>query len=228
MTETEPRPSCAGFTLLELLIAISLFGLIAVLLHTGLRFGVRAWETQEAAGGRRAELQVVQELLRRQFERTRIPEAIAVGRDDRAAFAGTEQLVTFVAPLPARLALGGLYRQSLFLDRERSVGRLIMTWELERSPQDGDRPLPGKQQAVLLEPVEEFRISYYGLQEEGFGEERKVWLGFWDRSRSLPDLVRLRLRIDQDDEDLWSEVVVRLPLAVDLDQGHADDRTQDQ
>ncbi len=148
MTRTKPRPSCAGFTLLELLIAISLFGLIAVMLHAGLRFGVRAWETQEGAGGLRAEVQVVRELLRRQFERTRVPHAIAVGRDERAAFAGTEESVTFVAPLPAQLALGGLYRQSLFLDREKSVARLVMTWELERPPQDDDRRWPRRSRRV--------------------------------------------------------------------------------
>ena len=34
----------AGFTLIELLVALTLLGLISVVLFGGLRFGTRAWE----------------------------------------------------------------------------------------------------------------------------------------------------------------------------------------
>ena len=74
--------STAGFTLVELLVAMTLIGLISVALFGGLRFGARAWE----AGNERAEsfsqLEVVQSLLRRELN---LADSL-LGSDGRFSF----------------------------------------------------------------------------------------------------------------------------------------------
>ncbi|MDH3594369.1 MAG: prepilin-type N-terminal cleavage/methylation domain-containing protein, partial [Rhodospirillales bacterium] len=68
MTGTRPgRPRSGGFTLVELLVALTLLGLIFVALFGGLRFGTRTWETGNQRSEAFAEVEVMQSLLRRQL-----------------------------------------------------------------------------------------------------------------------------------------------------------------
>ena len=60
-----------GFTLLELLVAITLLGLLMAALLGGLRLGARVWETGEARLDASARVQIVQDFLRQ-----RITEAL--------------------------------------------------------------------------------------------------------------------------------------------------------
>ncbi len=60
----------AGFTLLELLISMTLLGLVFVLLFGGLRFGMRAWEHGTTTTDAVDSTRLVQDLLRSEIERT--------------------------------------------------------------------------------------------------------------------------------------------------------------
>src|ERR1700674_5801628 len=55
----------AGFTLVELLVALSLFSLLALVLFGSLRFGLRAWELGTAHADRVEDVMFAQNLLRR-------------------------------------------------------------------------------------------------------------------------------------------------------------------
>ncbi len=70
-----PRhPVDQGFTLLELLVAITLLGLLMAALFGGLRLGARVWETGETRLDASARVQIVQDFLRQ-----RLAEAAAAG-----------------------------------------------------------------------------------------------------------------------------------------------------
>src|SRR6202012_4952851 len=60
----------SGFTLIELLVSLTLLGLLLVLLSGGLRFGTRAWEHSTAVADDGDSIRSVQNLLRREIERT--------------------------------------------------------------------------------------------------------------------------------------------------------------
>ena len=61
------RAAQRGFTLLELLVAITIFGLLSVMMYGGLSFGARAWQRAGQADTRQSDVQLVQSLLRRAF-----------------------------------------------------------------------------------------------------------------------------------------------------------------
>ncbi len=93
----------AGFTLIELLVALTLLGLVSVVLFGGLRFGTRAWEAGNARAERLAEVQAVQAVLRRRIAQAVLPEdagAESAFSDSPAAFAGEEDSLRFVALVP--------------------------------------------------------------------------------------------------------------------------------
>ena len=65
-----PRDSSKGFTLLELLISLTIIGLILVIIFGALRIGVRAWEKGERDVESHQRRRVVLGLVKRQFAST--------------------------------------------------------------------------------------------------------------------------------------------------------------
>src|SRR5579864_2460479 len=57
----------AGFTLLELLISLTLLAVLSAILFGGLRFGTRAWERSEVMASETDEIAIAQNFLRRQL-----------------------------------------------------------------------------------------------------------------------------------------------------------------
>ena len=97
-----------GFTLLELLIAMTLMGLVLGLLYGGLRLGARSWDAGEQRAERINEMQAVHDFIRRQ-----IRQSLEVFRNTRQgrvlAFQGESRRLLIVAPMFEYLGQGGLY-----------------------------------------------------------------------------------------------------------------------
>ena len=105
------RRSEAGFTLIELLVALTLLGLISVVLFGGLRFGTRAWEAGNLRAEQLAQVQAVQALLRRRIAQALPPgpEAAGDAGDEarRRVFSGESDALQFLAAVPSRAGVGG-------------------------------------------------------------------------------------------------------------------------
>ena len=97
-----------GFTLVELLIAIALTGLILVILFSGFRIASRSWDAVELRSARNAELRLVRGFIQRSLRQLR---GVSYDSPDgsRQLFSGERQAVEFVTPMTGYLGLGGLY-----------------------------------------------------------------------------------------------------------------------
>jgi general secretion pathway protein J len=202
------RPRAArGFTLLELLVAMTLLGLLAGLLFGGLSFGVRVWEKGDAELQKMAELQIAQGLIRRLISRARISDLAEIEDDDAAMFEGTADAVRFVGPAPAQSLPGGLYRLSLRADDESGKSRLVMSWRLL----DPDARKAGADEnkdenvVVLVENIAGVSFGYFGAaQEDGDSQ----WRDRWEDTPGLPQLVRIDVTFPEGDKRVWPELVV--------------------
>ncbi len=198
-----------GFTLVELLVALVLLGFISVLMLGGLRFGARAWEAGDARIERIADVQVAQRFLRRQITAARPLAARQDGQSSVIGFEGDGTRMRLIAPLPAHLALGGLYRISLFVDERDGRDRLMLAWQLYQSEDDdGLRPAEG-QESVLVDDVAEVEFAYLRVAAEGGASE---WVDRWEDETGLPALVRVEIAFDDDDGRRWPPLIVA-PMA---------------
>lgn len=175
----------AGFTLVELLIAIALFGLILTGLYSGLRMATRASDAGEAHATDSDELRAVMGFLR--FELGQVYPLVFSDEDDQQViFEGEPDRLMFVARLPQHRGVEGAYLISLVADQDRLVLRYRLT-KPDRAYlfESGD---VGKE-VVLVPGVENVGFSYYGKR----GRSARFY-SRWDDPERLPKLLRMRIR----------------------------------
>lgn len=197
-----------GFTLLELLIAMSLLGILLVVLYGGLNTGMRGWEKGLDQTERVGTMRLVESFLR-----TQLRQSVTVYRNDPdkgrvVYFEGDSQYLGWVSPMLTYLGRGGLY--FVQLDRvgtEDGAEALRLRWQPYR-PGDGLNEdtfdEDAVEETVLLEQVSEFSVQYFGSPEPG---EDPVWTDRWDNPTERPELIRIDVAVA---ERAWPELTVAL------------------
>ena len=189
----------AGFTLVELLVAMTLLAFLSVSLFGGLRFGARSWEVVVDSSAERDDIASTQTFLRDRLAQLMLPTP---GRrrdsnEDRdlnedGNFNGGPEQVEFIAPWLSALSLGGLYRFTLWHENEDiGDGRLMLRWQPADADPDALEALGDLAgQRVLLDGVDEVNLSYYGAVDEDAEPE---WFDQWESPDAPPRLVRVQL-----------------------------------
>lgn len=203
-----PRQA-AGFTLVEMLLAITLMSILLGLTYTGLRAATRSAERGEiilaAAGGVRATHQFV----RRQLNQM-LPLAFAVTgdiNDTRVVFEGNAKSIRYVAPMPGYLGSGGPQVQLLELVSGDDGSILQFSHALLQGYEESR--LLERDPVILLEGVESADFEFLGRDED---DELTGWMPNWDQSDVLPVAVRLKVGLSEDTQLQWPDLVAGVRL----------------
>lgn len=182
------RPA-RGFTLVEMLVALAVAGLLVSLVYGTIRVGQRsvaALDRQvEQAETMRIGWQFMHDAL------TRAAPAVDPARpDSRTGFEGGPDRLVFIASMPGYVGIEGPMRITLAILAEADGEQLLLSRErLEEEPPPSEgAPL---ERAVLVEHLDGLQIEYFGQHEPG---EPPTWQAFWDLENRLPNLVRIQVR----------------------------------
>jgi general secretion pathway protein J len=204
----------AGFTLVELLLAITLMGLLLALAYGGLRAGWKASESGQRMLEQSGKLRITHQFIRKQLNlMLPLPFPVSDEQDgENYNFAGQSSQVIFVGPMPGYLARGGPQVQRMaFVDGENGLDLLFshaplqefeFTYLMEAEP------------VVLLEGLQSGQFEFLELDEEGFPIG---WTTEWPDPVMMPRAVRLNLQFPEDYVVHWPQLVatVRMdPLAI--------------
>ena len=181
----------AGFTLLEIIVALVVLGVLLVTLSQGVRFGFSAWGRQDRMLRTGETLQSADRTLRRLVEQadpgTQRDGAKLTGRPHAMAFTSTLPIGHDGAETPADIRLA--------VDHD---GRLILSW-LPHLHVQRLQPSPPPQVAVLLEHVASLDLSY---RSDGNAQWSRDW-----NDAGLPGLVRIRIAFPEHDHRSWPDIV---------------------
>jgi general secretion pathway protein J len=211
----------SGFTLVELLLAITLMSILLGLTYSGLRAATRSSERGEqllAAGG---SLRASHQFVRRQLNQMLpLPFAIDGSSDEiRIIFEGDARRIQYVAPMPGYLGEGGPQVQLIELvpgnDNDVIVQfshALLQGFEQER--------LFDRDPVILLEGLESAGFEFLGKDDDGVLTD---WTTVWDQQDSLPVAVRLSIEFSGDLNLHWPDLVASVKIDESAVMGGAGD-----
>ena len=201
MWETGPRHNASGFTLVELLLALTLMSMLLALAYGGLRAATRATDRGQTILEDSSRIRMAHQFVRKQLNQV-LPLTFAQNEDgsERTVFLGETDRIRFVAPMPGYLGFGGPQVQELAIVRGEDSLELVLSHALLQGFEEGllyERP-----PIVLLEDIDSAGFSFLGLDEEG---ELAGWSSTWQDSGVLPESIGLEIGFIDD-------VYIRWPL----------------
>ncbi len=223
-----------GFTLVELLIAMSLIALMLVLLFSGLRLGAKSWDAAELRAAESGDQRLIWTFLQRSLKEMK-PVYLPGEQDEKhVAFSGTGDALEFVGAMPERIGPGGAYILRIEAPRAGRNRHLVLRRWLyhpevlegldavppwtplyervgEAEPLSEDEAWNGALygEHLLVEGVDKLAIEYYGTVE---GRADPEWHDEWEEAAAMPLLVRLRVYREQGD---WPPLLAPLPALSD-------------
>ncbi|WP_460416361.1 prepilin-type N-terminal cleavage/methylation domain-containing protein [Pseudomonas sp. microsymbiont 2] len=162
-----------GFTLLETLAAISLLGLLMLLVAGSFTSSGRTLQRTSEQAARLEQLRAAQGFLRRALQ-----EMQAFRH-----FHGEPRHMQFLAPVP--IGIGGQLKRHRLTVEQQAVG----TWAMRVTLLDRDGRQPWADPQLLFDRLREVRFAYRGLDEM---RRDTGWLERWPWPERLPAQVRIQ------------------------------------
>jgi general secretion pathway protein J len=177
-----------GFTLLELLVALSLLAMMVVTLVGGLRLGTRAWESgRVSASMDEAETagRAVASLIERSF-----PASVRrVNGAPVMAFDGRPESCRFVALSEGEAQWGGITTTEIGAEGE-GRRQALNAWTRVFRDEDFDSDRDAMRATKLIDNLAYLRLSYFGATDPS---QQPQWRDEWREFRVLPRLVSVRI-----------------------------------
>jgi general secretion pathway protein J len=204
----------AGFTLLEMLVAMGILALVVTLAAGGMRFVSAGWERGARAAEANAAIGLVQDLLR-----GKAAAAVRLFWPDEtrgyaATFSGEPKGVAMVVvepPYPDRPGLA----TAIFRVEQAGANQAL---RFARAPFDrrarGFAALPPTDDLILAETGGDFSFSYYGAAP---GNSVARWFDRWTDTTRPPRLIRLRTLDRATGDAIWPEIVVPFRIEAEAD-----------
>lgn len=200
----------SGFTLLELLISLTIMGLIVVVVFGAFRVGIRAWEKGEKDVETHQRQRIVLNLIKRQLASIFVHK---VGNGNRRPFflKGDEKSMEFLSNtsiMPGNQS-GLVYARYVVRPEDEGEKERLGFYEKNFALQDKEKmeDLNEEDFFMLISDVHSIGFEYLKGQD---GEEILEWEETWDpdKDKGFPRAVKVTLKVDADTAPI--KMIVRI------------------
>ena len=189
------KRSChTGFTLVEMLLAMTLMSMLLALAYGGLRASTRATEKGQQILEDSSRIRMAHQFVRKQINQL-LPLAFDQNEDgsERVVFLGDARGIRYVAPMPGYLGWGGPQVQELYFEQGEEGLELVLSHTLLQG--FDEQYLYEAEPIFLLDDIKDARFSFLGRDENG---ELTSWTPSWDQVDALPAAVSLEVEFNED------------------------------
>ncbi len=204
-----------GFTLLELLISLTIMAMIVALCFGAFHTGIRSWEKGEKKVIANQRLRIIPTLLKRQLASLALPDVLRKGRK-YFYFSGTAKTVNFFSRISLHPRDDGIffvsYKVEQQADQQENLG--FYEQDIKRLPTNKIEQLEDIPLNNLLKNYKSINFAFLAHPGKDNNNEQ-VWLPEWEpeTQTGVPRAVRLTLCRDSRDEPV--HVVIPLPAGQD-------------
>jgi len=182
-----------GFTLVELLLAITLMSMLLALAYGGLRASTRATDRGQVILEESSRIRMAHQFVRKQLNQM-MPLAFLESEDlqERTIFEGSARRIRFVAPMPGYLGFGGPQVQELSFEQSDHGLALVLSHALLQGFEE--EKLYQRDPIFLLDRIDQASFQFLGLDEQ---EQLSGWTDDWAEPNKMPVAVSLEIEFEE-------------------------------
>lgn len=196
----------SGFTLIEVMLAMTLLSIMVTLLFASLKTCAESWNKGEVKIAEVNEKAVVYQFFKRHLPSIRPLWDDFSEEDERQfSFRGTRDSLQFVSVFPSSAGRKGLHLFEIkFEQKDQGQIKVILSpfypsldeqeWQAE--------------EVSLLDDVENFKITYFGKENV---DSDGMWTDSWIEKENLPSLVKIKIELSN--QSFWPEMIFALKLS---------------
>lgn len=196
------RRRAQGFTLIEVLIAMTLLSIMVALLFGSLRICADSWEKGENKITSVNETAVVYNFFHQHLSAAR-PLWNDFSPERTFSFQGRAQSLQFVSSFPASAGRSGLQLFSLDLQEEDNDRIIKVTLTPFFPVAEGETWR--NEEVTLIKRVSDFTLAYFGPDD---GAEGVGWQNEWLNKETQPRLVKINITLENESD--WPEMIIAL------------------
>ncbi|MDP3838374.1 MAG: prepilin-type N-terminal cleavage/methylation domain-containing protein [Methylococcales bacterium] len=184
-----------GFTLIEVLIAMTLFSMMVVLLFGSLQVCANSWHKGETKIAAVNEMAVVSHFFQQHLATTQPLLNTAEKNAVQAplAFQGKRQSLQFSSAFPASVGRLGVQLFTISLKKEDGQQNL----KVNITPLSPLNTSQEHEEVDLLRGVSDVAITYFG-SDDGLDNKlsKNLWREDWLEKKALPRLIKITIKLD--------------------------------
>lgn len=210
-----PKLSVAGFTLLELILAITLTAMMVTLIAGGFRIGLDAWEKAEAGIAQQQRTRVVAQRIQRNLA-SAVPDTLEMAEQHDLPVGGDEKKLTLFSnyAIGAKHSAPPVYtRYRIDTDPDDRDGLRLVVSELSWSQGWMDEKVrEDAPEITLLQGVDKISFAYLKPEDDG-----PSWTDEWqpeDLKPWMPIAVKITFHKTATDEEPW-EIIATAHASTD-------------
>lgn len=187
----------SGFTLMEVLISLTVLGFILLIIFGGFRLGLSAWERGESIKEEHQTARVISQMISRQV-RSAVPYKVNTKQPegDYLAFEGKPRSMRFVSSLPIRgnRTEGLVYTIYQFEEDGDGSGRLVLYEQRVLNRNFFEEEPKKENKHILMEGVSKLLFEYY-QEGEPSKDQSEEWVEEWSakEKKELPEGVKVTI-----------------------------------
>ncbi len=189
--------STTGFTLLEVVVSLTILGFILLIVFGAFRLGLSAWERGESTREEYQTVRTVTQLISRQLK-SAFPYKIKTKKaeGDYLAFEGTAHSLKLVSALPvkAQRPEGFVYAFYEFREGGNGGGQLVLYEERALNKDFFEEPPKEDSEVTLLQGITDLKFEYL-REEDKLNDQPEEWVEEWSakEEKALPKSVRVSI-----------------------------------
>jgi general secretion pathway protein J len=201
----------SGFTLIEVLIAMTLLSIMVVLLFASLKISADSWHKGESKITEVNDVAVVYNFFQQHLATTRpFMNNWSVDTPPTLGFQGKNRSLQFVSSFPASAGKSGLQMLTVSLKKEAD-DTVIMVALSPFFPVDKGKT--SLEEVDLIKGIKEFSLSYFGSND---GSSEGSWQDQWLEKAFLPRLVKINIKLESG--FYIPEIIVEIKATAQTDQ----------